>query len=133
MGEEIGNQQFRIVDFSIDAKSGTEANFVRDDDQHDQALSAFFENTGANYRRFNYLGEWHTHPSFNVQPSLQDVRTMQNLVDGSGGVDFAVLFIARIRWFWRFDCSAYLFVQNHVPVVIEVVHERRSGIARVKV
>ena len=99
MGEEIGDQKFRVADFSIDSKSGTAANFVRDDDQHDQALSAFFRNTGADYRRFNYLGEWHTHPSFDVYPSLQDVRAMQDLVDGSGGVDFAVLFIARTRWF----------------------------------
>jgi len=30
MGEEIGDQQFRIVDFSVDARSGTSAQFLRD-------------------------------------------------------------------------------------------------------
>jgi len=133
MGEEIGDQQFRIVDFSVDARSGTSAQFLRDADQHDEALSAFFDSTGADYRRFNYLGEWHTHPSFDVHPSLQDVRSMQDLVDDSGGVDFAVLFIARLRWCWRFECGAHLFVRDHAPMVVDVVHERRSAMIAGKV
>lgn len=130
MGEEIGDQQFRIVDFSVDAETGTKAHFVRDADQHDQALAAFFDSTDADYRRFNYLGEWHTHPSFDVQPSTQDIHSMQDLVDGSGGVDFAVLFIARLRWFWWFECSAHLFVRNHLPTVVDVIHEREPALAR---
>ncbi|MFT6091860.1 MAG: integrative and conjugative element protein (TIGR02256 family) [Sulfitobacter sp.] len=125
MGEEVGDQQFRILDFSADTNSGTKASFVRNADHHDEALSAFFETTGAEYGRFNYLGEWHSHPSFNVAPSMQDIRAMQNLVDGSGGVDFAVLFICRLRWFWRFESSAHLFVRNHAPSTAEVSHVKR--------
>ncbi len=123
MGEEVDDRTFKIVDFSVDATSGTNSNFVRDANQHDEALDAFFKKTGADYRRFNYLGEWHSHPSFSVYPSLQDVHVMQDLVDGSGGVDFAVLFIARTRWFWWFECSAHLFMRDHAPTVVEVVHE----------
>jgi len=120
MGEEVGDQEFQIVDFSVDTSSGTRAQFVRDSDQHDEALSAFFERTGGEYGRFNYLGEWHSHPSFSVHPSLQDMHAMQDLVDGSGGVDFAVLFISRLRWYWRFECSAHLFVRGHRPSVVSV-------------
>lgn len=127
MGEEIGDLQFQIVDFSVDATSGTSSNFVRDADQHDQALSAFFEKTGSDYVRFNYLGEWHSHPSFNVSPSLQDVHAMQDLVDGSGGVDFAVLLIIRLRWYCRFDCSAHLFVRGHAPVAIDIARVKRRA------
>jgi len=123
MGEEIGDQKFRIVDFSVDIRSGTRSSFIRDADEHEEALSKFFERTGANYCRFNYLGEWHTHPSFSVQPSANDIRAMQDLVDGTGGVNFAVLFIARLRWFWNFDCSAHLFVQGHKPRIASVVQE----------
>jgi len=123
MGEDVGNQTFRVVDFSIDTVSGTRSNFVRDADLHDQALAEFFERTGADYRRFNYLGEWHTHPSFDVLPSLQDLHAMQDLVDGSGKVSFAVLLIARLKWYWRFDGSAHLFVKGHVPSRVELVQE----------
>lgn len=120
MGEEIGDQEFQIVDFSVDTSSGTRAQFVRDADQHDEALLAFFERTGEQYGRFNYLGEWHSHPSFSVRPSRQDLHAMQNLVDGTGGVDFAVLFITRLRWYWRFECSAHLFVRGQPPSVVSV-------------
>lgn len=120
MGEEIGDQEFQIVDFSVDTSSGTRAQFVRNADQHDEALSAFFERTGGEYGRFNYLGEWHSHPSFSVQPSFQDMHAMQDLVDGSGGVDFAVLLISRLRWYWSFECSAHLFVRGHSPSEVRV-------------
>ena len=126
MGEEIGARRFRIVDFSVDAVTGTSAHFVRDADHHERELRAFFQKTGADYSRYNYLGEWHTHPSFDVRPSLQDLHSMQDLVEGSRGVDFAVLFIARVRWMWRFQCSAFLFVQQHAPTEIEVLHEDKA-------
>lgn len=125
MGEEIGDQMFQIVDFSVDTSRGTRAQFVRDADHHDEALSTFFERTGDEYSRFNYLGEWHSHPSFSVNPSLQDVHAMQDLVDGSGGVDFAVLFISRLRWYWRFECSAHLFVRGHPPSMVTVTRMAR--------
>ena len=125
MGEEVGDQRFQVVDFSVDTKGGTSSNFVRDADLHDQALAAFFERTDAEFRRFNYLGEWHSHPSFSVYPSQQDVNAMQDLVDGSRGVDFAVLLIARLKWCWRFDCSAHLFARGHAPTKIDVVRVKQ--------
>lgn len=121
MGEDMGDQVFRIVDFSVDSVSGTRSNFVRNAEQHDKALADFFKRTGADYRRFNYLGEWHTHPSFSVQPSLQDVHAMQNLVDGSGGVSFAVLLIARLKWHYWFEASTHLFMNGHVPTSIDLL------------
>lgn len=130
MGEEVGEQVFRIVDFTIDAKSGDVANFVRDDENHDKVLAKFFKRTGADYERFNYLGEWHTHPRFNVHPSVQDIQTMQDLVDGSGGVSFAVLLIARLRWIVSYECSAHLFVHNYAPSKVNVVRETRPSNAR---
>lgn len=123
MGEEIGEQEFRIVNFSVDTKSGTHSKFVRNADEHDLALAEFFNRTGANYRRFNYLGEWHSHPSFSVYPSRQDVHAMQDLVDGTGGVNFAVLLIVRLRCLCRFDSSVHLFVKNYAPVRVELIHE----------
>ena len=70
MGEEIGDQCFSIVDFSVDVEKGSKAHFVRDADHHEKALTDFFRRTCPDYQRFNYLGEWHTHPSFDVYPSV---------------------------------------------------------------
>ena len=123
MGEEIGKQQFRIVDFSVDKKSGTSSGFVRNADNHDQVLSDFFKRTNSDYSRFNYLGEWHSHPCFDTNSSEKDINLMLDLVDGTGGVDFAVLFISRLRLLWLFECGAYLFVKNQKPIEIEVILE----------
>lgn len=120
MAEEIGDQVFRIIDFSVDTSNGTYAQFVRNADQHDEALTTFFEKTSREYTRFNYLGEWHSHPSFKLQPSLQDIQAMQDLVDGTGGVDFAVLFICRMNWYRRFECSAHLFARGFKPYEVQV-------------
>ncbi|TON83938.1 hypothetical protein, partial [Vibrio parahaemolyticus] len=35
MGEDLGEQAFRIVDFSVDVKRGTTSSFFRDSDEHD--------------------------------------------------------------------------------------------------
>ena len=68
MGEQTAPGQFRVVDLSIDEVSGERAHFVRDAEHHRGALQAFFERTGHAYERFNYLGEWHSHPGFLNRP-----------------------------------------------------------------
>lgn len=123
MGEMVGDQRFRIAGISVDTVSGSQAHFVRDAEHHERELRAFFERTGADYKRFNYLGEWHSHPSFEVAPSGPDVRAMHNLVEGSRGVDFAVLFISRHRWVWQMEASATLFVKGYGGCHAEVEFE----------
>jgi len=123
MGEEVGQGKFRLVDFSVDTESGSFGHFMRDADHHEKELQDFFARTGSDYGRYNYLGEWHTHPSFSVQPSLADVHSMQDLVEGPRGVGFAVLLIAKLRWFQRFECGAWLFIQGCPPTPIDVFRE----------
>jgi hypothetical protein len=65
MAEQLRPGHFRIVDFSLDALSGSHTRFHRDPKTHQKVLDAFFQRTGCDYQRFNYLGEWHSHPSFN--------------------------------------------------------------------
>jgi hypothetical protein len=55
------------------------ARLVRSPEHHAIALEAFFRKTEADYQRFNYLGEWPSHPNFPVQPSAEDVASMQGL------------------------------------------------------
>ena len=51
-----------------------------------------------NYQKFNYLGEWHSHPLFSVQPSNKDHHTMRELIsDPKVGANFVVLLIFRLK------------------------------------
>ena len=97
MGKHVGSNRFCIVDISIQKKIGTFISFVRNVSDAILALKRFFKKTRNEYRRFNYLGEWHSHPSFSVKPSTKDLDSMFELVEDSKvGAKFAVLLIVRL-------------------------------------
>ncbi|WP_132034486.1 Mov34/MPN/PAD-1 family protein [Aquabacter spiritensis] len=114
--EQLAPGRFRIIDFSLDSHSGSHANFRRDPALHHKALTAFFEQTGRDFSRFNYLGEWHSHPSFPVRPSREDIDTMTDIVeDSSSEITFALLLIVRLRfWIWM-DHSMTIFARSCAP------------------
>lgn len=121
MAEQLAAGHFRLVDFSVDSQSGSAAHFVRSVEHHQDALSAFFERTGTDYERFNYLGEWHSHPNHLPVPSGEDVRSMLGLIQGERDIPFALLLIVRAGW-RRLACSATLFMRgaSYSPVAIEL-------------
>jgi integrative and conjugative element protein (TIGR02256 family) len=121
MGEQIAPGHFRVVDLSIDSQTGGRAHFVRSSEAHAEALNAFFNETGHQYDRFNYLGEWHSHPRFSVTPSTQDVASMIDLVEGERGIEFAVLLIVRLRWWRRIFCSCTLFSRSANPSSVNIL------------
>lgn len=125
MGEQIEPGHFKVVDLSIDSQTGGRAHFVRDTEAHAEALAAFFRETGHEYDRFNYLGEWHSHPRFSVIPSTQDVSSMFDLVEGERGIDFAVLLIVRLQWWRWITCSCTLFCRSAKPIPVDLSEEKR--------
>jgi hypothetical protein len=114
--EQLAPGKFRVTDFSLDLFSGSHTAFRRDAKTHKKMLDEFFQRTGHNYQRFNYLGEWHSHPSFPVRPSTEDVDTMTDIVtDRSSAISFAILLIVRLRvWAWL-DYSLTVFAQDQQP------------------
>lgn len=112
MAEQIAPSTFRLLDFSLDAESGTPTHFVRNPDHHKKALADFFARTNADFSRFNYLGEWHSHPCFPALPSSTDCQSMFELVDLEKDISFAVLLIVRLRYWVFLECSATLFAKN---------------------
>lgn len=125
MGEQIAPGHFRIVDLSIDSQTGSRAHFVRSSEAHAEALSAFFLQTGHQYDRFNYLGEWHSHPQFSITPSTQDVASMIDLVEGERGIEFAILLIVRLHWWRRISCSCTLFCRSANPSPVDFLEQER--------
>lgn len=121
MGEQVEPGHFRLVDLSIDAQTGGAAHFVRSPEAHAEALEAFFNRTGYQYDRFNYLGEWHSHPRFPVTPSVEDAAAMMELVHSERGIDFAALLIVRLDW-WRWIASSCtLFRRDLHPSTVEIL------------
>ena len=81
MGECLEPNRFRVADLTIQSRGGTFASFFRRVGEALSALARFFRRTGEDYTRFNYLGEWHSHPSFSVSPSDRDVRSMIEIAE----------------------------------------------------
>lgn len=96
-GEQLAPSRFRVTDLTVQRRLGAFATFIVDLVEAGQAAVEFFRRTGHAYSRHNYIGEWHSHPSFDVAPSAKDSRTMRELVaaDDFRG-SFAVLMIARL-------------------------------------
>ena len=117
MGEHVSDDEFRIVDFSVQRSHGTFASFVRLPHHHRGPLKSFFRGTGNDFRRFNYLGEWHSHPSFDVRPSGADAAAMREIVnDATTGATFAVLMIIRLRQADTIEAGTFLFVPGAAEI-----------------
>ena len=113
--EQLAPAHFRLLDFSLDSSSGSHAHFRRDPRTHHEALDDFFEKTGRDFSRFNYLGEWHSHPCYSVIPSIEDVETMQALVEDGSAISFALLLIVRLRFGLWMSSSLTTFARGYPP------------------
>ena len=97
MGEHVGPNLFIVREMTVHRR-GAFASFVRRIEDAMGRLRAFFQQTGHDYTRFNYLGEWHSHPSFAPHPSRTDDLSMLQIVqDEEVGANFAVLLIAKLE------------------------------------
>lgn len=121
MAEQINPGEFRIIDFSLDDITGSAAHFVRSPDHHRTALEAFFARTGNDYARYNYLGEWHSHPNHDPSPSTTDILSMHDLLNEECSISFAILLIVKRSWWLRFHCTATLFRQGEELSNIQVI------------
>jgi hypothetical protein len=124
MAEHLGDDDYRIVDLSVQRRGGSAACFIRHPKKHRVQLERFFERTGHNYTRFNYFGEWHSHPSFPTTPSIQDLSTMQALVcDPAVGAYSLVLLVVRLEPDTTLDYSATVFRADSAPARADLTME----------
>lgn len=127
VGESVGGDIFRLVDISVQHSGGSVVHFVRDPEHHKDFLAEFFLRTGNDYTRFNYIGEWHSHPAFEPLPSREDIGTMFDIIeDPNVGVNFAILIIARLERRRLFQLSATLFRRGVAPGPINVEIEAQA-------
>lgn len=125
MARQIAPGSFEIVDFSVDELTGERAHFVRDPALHDGFLDAFFERTGRNYASFNYIGEWHSHPNLPVNPSITDLGSMEDLVNGERDIPFAALLVVRSDTPSEFVATATFHQRGMPPVPARILPENQ--------
>lgn len=110
MGECIEPGLFRLADLTIQGDTGGVASFVRGLTSALVALRRFFLQTRANYARFNYLGEWHSHPLFTTAASDRDIESMIEIAkDPSVGANFVALLIVRLDQVRGLQAQASVF------------------------
>jgi len=132
MGEHVREDVFRVVDISVQRSGGSSACFVRDPASHDAGLKSFFSRTGHDFTRFNYLGEWHSHPTFEPAPSQVDIATMQSLVeDPAVGVNFLVLLVVKLAVGKTIEGSATVFSPQMPPASVAILSEQIESKFRV--
>ena len=96
-GEQLAPSDFLVTDVAIQRRRGSVTRFFVDLVQAARDAVRFFDRTRHRYSRFNYIGEWHSHPQFAVHPSATDIDTMRALVgDPEFQGSFAVLMIVRL-------------------------------------
>jgi len=124
LAEHVGEDLFRVVEISVQRTGGTHAGFMRDPERHRRQLKSFFRRTGEDYARFNYLGEWHSHPCFPADPSTTDVETMQSIVeDPAVGVNFLVLLVCKRAGGSTIEATATAFLALNHPARVSLVLE----------
>ncbi len=97
MAEHIGENTFRVQSVTIQRRGGSFATFLRVVEAFLVPLRNFFRQTDYNYTKFNYIGEWHSHPSFVPTPSETDHQTMLSIInDPQMGAFFVVLLIVKL-------------------------------------
>jgi [CysO sulfur-carrier protein]-S-L-cysteine hydrolase len=96
LAEHVAADEFVVREITVHPR-GAFASFVRRIEDAIGKIKAFFQSANHDYRRFNYLGEWHSHPSFEPYPSLKDDASVRDIVqDPKVGANFVALLIVKL-------------------------------------
>lgn len=97
VGENLGDERFSLLDFSVQRRGGGRAHFRRDPAKAAKFVDAVIAREGGDPSRVNYLGEWHSHPNCAALPSAVDVVQMHEIVDDPNQpAQFSVLMVVRL-------------------------------------
>lgn len=125
MGQRLGQDIYQVYDLTIQAYGGTSLSFIRFLSGVSGTLRRFFRKTAHNYTHFNYLGEWHSHPTYFLKPSNMDSETMWDIVeDAEVGVNFAILMLVRLKEGKFIEIKAYLYTSGRRRYEVNVIREK---------
>ena len=114
MAEHVAPNRFEVKDITVH-KRGTMASFIRRIEEALSRLQAFFTNTGNQYSKFNYIGEWHSHPIFAAEPSRTDDISMHQIADDPKvGANFVVLLIVKLDSYGALVAGVHTYLPGGV-------------------
>lgn len=114
MGEHVGPDEFKVTKITVQKRGGI-SSFIRIIEDAVGKLNAFFRQSNNDYSRFNYIGEWHSHPLFTPYPSFKDDNSMLEIVmDETVGANFAVLVIVKLTPDKELIGTAHTYLPNGV-------------------
>jgi integrative and conjugative element protein (TIGR02256 family) len=126
MAEHTDENEFLVRDITIHRR-GTLASFVRRIEEAMAALNRFFARTKREYKRFNYIGEWHSHPLFEPVPSARDHQSMLDIIsDAVVGANFVVLVVLRISPKGTLVGTAHSYLPNGTAHRSELTIQREG-------
>lgn len=112
MAEHLARDIFAVRSITVHTR-GTFAAFVRRIEDALAPLRLFFRRANQEYTRFNYIGEWHSHPSFAPVPSPQDDLSMREIIqDARVGANFVVLLIVKLAADGKLDASVHTYLPD---------------------
>lgn len=106
IGNQKGRNYFSILDTTIadDIGKFSIGSFIREPMKSLKIIIQSFKK-----KKYNYIGEWHSHPGFDLYPSKGDIATMQGILADPGyGVNFVLLIITKLKN-GKVDMGGFLF------------------------
>lgn len=123
MGEHVGLNHFAVQTLTVQG-GGSFASFVRGTKAALRAMAEFLRRSNHEYTKFNYLGEWHSHPSFSVQPSGTDHRSMLEIASNPKvGANFVVLLIFKLTAQGSLEGSAHTYLPDGSALLSQLLLE----------
>lgn len=124
MGEHAGPSEFKVTKITVQKRGGI-SSFIRIIEDAVGKLNAFFRQNNNDYSRFNYIGEWHSHPLFPPYPSSKDDNSMLEIItDETVGANFAVLVIVKLSPDSGLIGTAHTYLPNGIKSQSQLILQR---------
>ena len=114
VAEQIAPGEFELVGLTVDLEVGTHDRFDSLPEPHSDQMDRILLENSDRAGRVDYLGEWHSHPTFPPMPSNIDLASMTDMVENSGP-SFAALVIVRLMRNASIQATITTFQRGQLP------------------
>ena len=114
VAEQTAPGEFERVGLTVDLEAGTRDRFDSLPEPHSEQMDRVLLANRGRTGRIDYIGEWHSHPTFPPIPSNIDLASMTDMVENSGP-SFAALVIVRLMGNASIQATITTFQRGQLP------------------